>query len=71
MPHTWLLYAIGAFALVQIVVHLHYFLHVGLWQKREILILLLFSTMLLVMMVVGTLWIMGSLAVRMALPVQP
>lgn len=71
LPHYWLLCAIGAFALVQIIVHLHFFLHIGLRQKREILYLILFSTLLLFIMVAGSLWIMASLSVRMALPVQP
>jgi cytochrome o ubiquinol oxidase operon protein cyoD len=65
MPGLSLLSVIGAFALVQI------FLHIGFWQKREDLQLILFSTLLLVIMVAGTIWIMASLAMRMTLPAQP
>lgn len=59
---------IGALALVQMVVHFRGFLHIGLHQKREDLQLILFSALLLVIMVAGTLWIMANLAGRMALP---
>jgi cytochrome o ubiquinol oxidase operon protein cyoD len=65
-----LLIAIGAFALVQILVHFRFFLHIGFKQKREDLQLLLFSGLLLTFMVGGTIWIMASLAERMALPVS-
>lgn len=66
-----LLLVIGAFALVQMIVHFRFFLHITFSQKREDLQLILFSTLLLIIMVGGTLWIMGSLALRMALPAQP
>lgn len=66
----WLLIAIGAFAMVQILVHFRFFLHIGLRQKREDLHLLLFSGLLLTIMVSGTLWIMASLAQRMTMPVS-
>jgi cytochrome o ubiquinol oxidase operon protein cyoD len=62
---------IGAFALLQIVVHFRFFLHISFQQKREDLQLILFSTLLLVIMVAGTIWIMASLAMRMSLPTQP
>ena len=57
---------IGAFALVQMIVHLRFFLHIDLSrQKREDLQLILFSVLLLAIMAVGTIWIMGNLATRM------
>jgi len=60
------LIVLGVFALVQILVHLRFFLHIDLTrQKREDLQLILFSTLLLVMMAIGTVWIMGNLATRM------
>ena len=71
MPDLSLLSVIGAFVLVQMVVHFRFFLHIGFWQKREDLQLILFSTLLLVIMVAGTIWIMASLATRMTLPAQP
>jgi cytochrome o ubiquinol oxidase operon protein cyoD len=68
MPRLPLLSVIGVFALAQIVVHFRFFLHIGFRQKREDLQLILFSTLLLVIMVAGTIWIMANLAMRMILP---
>lgn len=65
-PQSWLFIAIGAFALVQIVVHFRFFLHINFSeQKREDLHLILFSTLILALMVGGTLWILLNLAARM------
>jgi cytochrome o ubiquinol oxidase subunit IV len=71
IPRFPLLIVIGAFALVQMIVHFRFFLHISFRQERENLQLILFSTLLLIIMVGGTIWIMGSLALRMALPAQP
>lgn len=71
LPRYSLLIAIGAFALVQMVVHFHFFLRIGFRQKREDLQLILFSTLLLCIMVAGTIWIMASLANRMSMPMHP
>lgn len=62
---------IGVFALVQMLVHFRFFLHIGFHQKREDLLLLLFSGLLLTIMVAGTIWILTSLAWRMTLPASP
>lgn len=58
---------IGVFALAQIVVHFRCFLHISLRQKREDLLLLIFSALILSIMLAGTLWIMASLALRMGM----
>ncbi len=71
MPGLPLLSVIGVFALLQMVVHFRFFLHIGFRQKREDLLLILFSTLILFIMVAGTIWIMASLAMRMTLPAQP
>lgn len=71
IPRFSLLIAIGSFALVQMLVQFRYFLHIGFGQKREDLQLILFSAVLLTIMVAGTIWIMASLATRMAMPGQP
>ena len=68
IPRFSLLIVIGAFALVQLVVHFRFFLHIGFRQKREDLALILFSALMLFIMVAGTIWIMASLALRMAMP---
>ena len=65
LPRAQSLVVIGAFALAQMVVHLRFFLHISWKQKREDLQLILFSSLLLFIMVAGTIWIMASLATRM------
>lgn len=66
LPRAITLAAVGALALIQIVFHFRYFLHVDLTrQKREDLQLILFSTLLLVIMAFGTIWIMMNLYGRM------
>ena len=58
--------AIGAFALVQIVVHFRFFLHINPpKQKTDDLQLILFSCLILLLMAGGTIWIMANLATRM------
>jgi cytochrome o ubiquinol oxidase operon protein cyoD len=71
LPRLQRVSVIGALALVQMVVHFRCFLHIGWRERREDLLLILFSALLLVTMVAGTLWIMASLAMRMALPSMP
>lgn len=57
--------AIGAFALVQIIVHFRFFLHIDPpRQNVDDLHLILFSGLLLFFMIAGTIWILTSLAVR-------
>ncbi len=57
---------IGVCALMQVVVHFRFFLHVSLAkQKREDLHLILFTTLILVIMIGGTLWIVLNLYTRM------
>lgn len=68
LPKLPLLIAIGIFALAQMAVHFRCFLHIGFQQKREDLLLILFSALLLAIMVGGTVWIMASLATRMVIP---
>lgn len=63
---TSALWIIAGFALVQIIVHFRFFLHIDLSeQKREDLQLILFSVLLFVMMAGGTIWIMVNLHTRM------
>lgn len=60
-----LLIVIGILALSQMIVHFRFFLHITFSQKREDLQLILFTTLLLSIMVGGSIWIMGSLEMRM------
>lgn len=71
IPRFPLLIVIGVFALAQILVHFRFFLHIGFKQKREDLLLILFSALLLTIMVAGTIWIMATLSMRMPLPMSP
>ena len=71
LPRGSLLIVIGVFALAQMLVHFRFFLHIGLREKREDLQLVVFSALLLTIMVAGTIWIMASLAMRMAMPGAP
>lgn len=59
------LWIIGVCALLQMIVHFRFFLHVGWRRGRDNLLLILFSALLLFIMVAGTIWIMGNLADRM------
>jgi len=67
-PRATVLIVIGVLAFVQVIVHFHFFLHIGFHQQREDLQLILFSALILLVLVGGTIWVMGSLASRMALP---
>ncbi|MGP1666106.1 MAG: cytochrome o ubiquinol oxidase subunit IV, partial [Rhodanobacter sp.] len=71
LPRLTVLSGIGVMALAQMVVHFRFFLHIGFRSHREDLQLILFSTLLLVIMVAGTIWIMASLAMRMEIPGSP
>lgn len=70
-PPTTVYLVVGWLAFIQMMVHFRFFLHIGLRQKREDLQLILFSAMLLVIMIGGTVWVMSSLATRMAMPGLP
>jgi len=60
------LLAVAVLAVAQIVVHLRYFLHLGLSRsKQEDLQLILFAAILIGLMVCGTLWVMSDLSDRM------
>ncbi len=60
------LIAIAVAAVAQIVVHLRFFLHLDLSaSKREDLQLVLFATLLIGLMIGGSLWIMYDLHLRM------
>ncbi|WP_253746687.1 MULTISPECIES: cytochrome o ubiquinol/quinol oxidase subunit IV [unclassified Ruegeria] len=57
---------IGLLGLAQLVLQLVYFLHIDRRRSsREDLHLVLFSTMVLLIMILGTVWVLGNLAIRM------
>lgn len=59
---------IGLLALIQAIVHLHYFLHLDLRPaSRERLIALVFAAVIVSIMAGGTFWIMADLNYRMGM----
>jgi cytochrome o ubiquinol oxidase subunit IV len=68
LPPSRVMYVIAVAAVLQILVHLRFFLHLNFTTTpRENLLALAFTTVLLVLMVGGSLWIMIDLHSRMAL----
>ncbi|WP_234999547.1 cytochrome o ubiquinol oxidase subunit IV [Roseovarius albus] len=66
LPREGTLWLIAITAVVQITVHLYFFLGVEITGKhRERLSSLLFACVLIFIMVGGTLWVMGNLYWRM------
>ncbi len=66
LPRASLLWIILGAACVQIVAHFRFFLHIDLSKsKRDDLQLILFSTLIVIMMVGGTLWIISNQYARM------
>ncbi|WP_062230109.1 cytochrome o ubiquinol oxidase subunit IV [Aureimonas sp. N4] len=57
---------IGVCALVQVVVHFRFFLHIG-WNRstRDDLQLILFTTLIILLMAGGTIWVLANLHHRM------
>ncbi|WP_193142779.1 MULTISPECIES: cytochrome o ubiquinol oxidase subunit IV [unclassified Meridianimarinicoccus] len=61
-----IIWAIAVCAVIQILAQFRYFLHINLSrQKREDLQLILFATLIVIIMMAGTIWIMANLAMRM------
>jgi cytochrome o ubiquinol oxidase operon protein cyoD len=66
LPRLAMLVTIAIAALIQILVHLRFFLHIGFRSTpRENLIAMAFAIVLIVFMVGGTFWIMFDLYHRM------
>ena len=68
LPKSSTLIVIGIAAIIQILVHLRYFLHMDLNSTpRENLLAIMFATILIVIMVGGSFWIMFDLHRRMSM----
>lgn len=64
-PH-WMLGTLALLALVQIVVHFRFFMHIDLQKShRDDLQLILFTALIIGLMVGGTIWILASQHARM------
>ena len=60
------LWCVAALALTQVVCHFRFFLHIDLSKsKRDDLQLILFSSLIIILMVGGTIWIIGNQKMRM------
>ena len=63
---TQALAVLGVLALVQVVVHLRFFLHIDLGKShRDDLMLILFTSLILLLIVAGTIWILWDQHARM------
>ena len=68
LPPSRIMYVIAAAAVLQILVHLRFFLHLNFTTTpKENLLAIAFTSVLLFLMVGGSLWIMIDLHFRMAL----
>jgi cytochrome o ubiquinol oxidase operon protein cyoD len=66
LSHGWDLAVLGALALLQIVAHFRWFLHIDLKQShRDDLQLILFTGLIVLIMVGGTIWILWNQHARM------
>jgi cytochrome o ubiquinol oxidase operon protein cyoD len=65
LPPFATLVIIAILAVIQVVVHLRYFLHVGQSTPSENLLALAFAALLIFIMIGGSLWIMLDLNARM------
>lgn len=65
LPAFERLVAIALLAVVQIAVHFRYFLHISWHSHRDDLQLVLFTSLILFLMVGGTIWILFNLHDRM------
>jgi cytochrome o ubiquinol oxidase operon protein cyoD len=66
LPRSAILFGILLAAVVQIVVHLHYFLHLDTSSsERWNVMALLFTVLIMVILLAGSIWIMYNLRVRM------
>jgi len=67
MPPSRLMLVIAGAAVLQILVHLHFFLHINFTTTpKENLLAIAFTAILLFLMVGGSFWIMFDLHYRMA-----
>ncbi len=66
LSRTTVLWIVAVTAVAQIVVHFRFFLHIDLSKsKRDDLQLILFSSLIVAVMVGGTIWILANLQMRM------
>ncbi|MDE2071671.1 MAG: cytochrome C oxidase subunit IV family protein [Patescibacteria group bacterium] len=62
LPHTFMLWAVVAFALVQLVVQLYFFLDIRPSRDSHTMVPFLLALFIIVVVVGGSLWIMQNLS---------
>jgi cytochrome o ubiquinol oxidase subunit IV len=67
LPPSRIMWIIAGAAVLQILVHLHFFLHINFTTTKENLMAIAFTAVLIFLMVGGSLWIMIDLHHRMAI----
>ena len=68
MEHSTIVMSIVAFAVVQVLVHLYFFLHLNTSsEQRWNLVAFIYTVMLIVFIVIGSIWIMYNLGYNMML----
>lgn len=67
LSKTQTILVIAAAAVLQILVHLRFFLHLSFSSGRETLLAVAFTAVLIFLMVGGSIWVMLDLHMRMAL----
>jgi cytochrome o ubiquinol oxidase operon protein cyoD len=65
LPPFARLLVVAVLAVVQIVVHFRFFMHISWHSHRDDLQLILFTSLILFLMVGGTIWILANLHERM------
>lgn len=68
MEHSTIVMSIIAFAVVQVLVHLYFFLHLNTSsEQRWNMVAFVYTAMLIVFIVIGSIWIMYHLRANMML----
>lgn len=65
LPTFWRLVVVAVLAVVQIVVHFRFFMHISWRSHRDDLQLILFTSLIMFLIVGGTIWILANLHERM------
>jgi len=66
LPAGWLLPTIAILAVVQVLVHLYFFLHMSLSEEQRWNVMAFaFAVMVLFILILGSLWIMHSMSEKM------
>ena len=69
VPHDWILPGIVSLAVIQLLVQLVFFLHMGsAADQRDNLAIFVFTTVIIAIIVCGSLWVLHNMNANMMLP---